>query len=78
MKRPILGAIFGQKSEKWHPKRHQKIDDEKVSKNDAKWTKHEAKMAPKSMIFMIFSKKAKSNEMLCFTIENSGLGMSKT
>ena len=32
----ILGAIFGQKSKKLHPKWHQKIDAEKVSKNDAK------------------------------------------
>ena len=32
----ILGAIFDQKSKKWHPKRHPKIDVEKASKNDAK------------------------------------------
>ena len=36
----ILGAIFDQKSKKRHPKKHQKIDAEKVSKNDAKrWPK---------------------------------------
>ena len=34
--RTIPGAIFDQKSKKWHPKRHPKIDAEKVSKNDAK------------------------------------------
>ena len=29
----LLGAIFDQKSKKWYPKRHPKIDAEKVSKN---------------------------------------------
>ena len=32
----ILGAIFDQKSQKWHPKRHAKFDVEKVSKNNGK------------------------------------------
>jgi len=32
----ILGAIFDQKTQKWHPKRHAKIDAEKVSKMNAK------------------------------------------
>ena len=76
--RILLATIFGPKSKKWHPKRHPKIDAEKVSKNYAKWTKNEAKMGPKSTIFMTFSKKAKSHEMLCFTIENGGSGMPKT
>ena len=32
----LLATIFDQKSKKWPPKRHPKIDAEKVSKNDAK------------------------------------------
>ena len=32
----ILGPFFDQKSKKWHPKKHVKIDAEKVSKNNAK------------------------------------------
>ena len=33
---PSLATIFDQKSKKWHPKRHPKIDAEKVSKFHAK------------------------------------------
>ena len=33
---PIWEPFFDQKSKKRHPKRHLKIDDEKVSKNDAR------------------------------------------
>ena len=32
----ILGAIFGQKSKKCHPKRHAKFDAEKISKISGK------------------------------------------
>ena len=35
----LLRAIFGQKSEKWHPKRHPKIDVEKASKKRKKTSK---------------------------------------
>ena len=35
-RRTILGAIFGQKSKKCHPKRHAKFDAEKVSKINGK------------------------------------------
>ena len=48
MNASLLGAIFGQKSKKWHPKRHPKIDAEKVSKNDAKRL---PKWMPKLMSF---------------------------
>ena len=71
----VQGSVLRPKRD---PKSVKKSLPEKVSKNDAKWTKNEAKMAPKSTIFRTFSKKAKSHEMLCFTIENCGLGMSKT
>ena len=50
----ILGAIFGQKSKKLHPKWHQKIDAEKVSKNDAKGSQNDAKMDAKNDDFSIF------------------------
>ena len=39
--------IFGQKSKKWHPKRHPKIDAEKVSKNDAKMDQKWGQNGPK-------------------------------
>ena len=42
-----LGAIFDQKSKKWHPKRHPKIDAEKVSKNHEKSIQNDAKMDAK-------------------------------
>ena len=42
-----LGAIFDQKSKKWHPKRHLKIDAEKVSKNHEKSIQNDAKMDAK-------------------------------
>ena len=61
MKPSNLATIFGQKSKKWHPKRHQKIDAEKVSKNDAKMR---PKSMQKTMIFHTFSKKAKSHETI--------------
>ena len=41
------GAIFGQKLEKRYPKKHQKIDTEKVLKIDAKRLQNEAKMDAK-------------------------------
>ena len=39
---------------KGYPKRYPKNDAEKVSKNDAKMTKKEAKMDAKIMIFQVF------------------------
>ena len=56
--RTIAATIFDQKSKKWHPKNHAKIDAEKVLKNYAKMM---PKWMPKSMIFDTFSKKAKSD-----------------
>ena len=43
----LLATIFDQKSKKWHPKRHPKIDAEKVSKNDEKSIQNDAKMDAK-------------------------------
>ena len=40
----ILATIFDQKSKKWHPKRHPKIDAEKVSNNYEKNLQKDAKM----------------------------------
>ena len=64
--RTILGAIFDEKSKKWHPKRNAKIDAEKVLKNDEKkkTSKMMPKWMPKSMIFNTFSKKAQSHETI--------------
>ena len=73
----ILGAIFDQKSKKRHPKRHLKIDAEKVSKNDEKRLQNDAKMDAIFMFFHTFSKRAKSHETIVFTIENVVLGMQK-
>ena len=42
-----FGTIFAQKSKKWHPKRHPKIDAEKVSKNHEKSIQNDAKMDAK-------------------------------
>ena len=42
-----LATIFDQKSKKWHPKRHPKIDAEKVSKNHEKSIQNDAKMDAK-------------------------------
>ena len=55
----IFGTIFGQKSKKWHPKTHSKIDAEKVLNNDAKSSKNDSKIYIKFTIFHTFSKKAK-------------------
>ena len=44
IRRSILGAIFDEKSKKWHPKRHPQIDAEKVSENDEKRLQNDAKM----------------------------------
>ena len=49
-----FGSHFPSKIKKWHPKNHLKIDAEEVSKNDAKWTKNEAKMEPKIDDFQVF------------------------
>ena len=43
----LLATIFDQKSKKWHPKKHAKIDAEKVSKNHEKSIKNDAKMDAK-------------------------------
>ena len=43
----LLATIFDQKSKKCHPKRHPKIDAEKVSKNDEKSIQNNAKMDAK-------------------------------
>ena len=43
----MLATIFHQKSKKWHPKRHPKIDAEKVMKIDAKRVEHYAKIDSK-------------------------------
>ena len=39
-----LATIFDQKSKKWHPKRHPKINAEKVSKNHEKSIQNDVKM----------------------------------
>ena len=52
--RTILGAIFYQKSKKWHPKRHPKIDAEKVSKIDAKRVQNDAKIDAEIIDFSYF------------------------
>ena len=46
-RRTLLATIFHQKSKKWHPKRHPKIDAEKVSKNHEKSIQNDAKMDAK-------------------------------
>ena len=47
-----LATIFDKKSKKCHPKRHPKIDAEKVSKNDEKSIQTIPKWMPKSMIWL--------------------------
>ena len=55
-----LATIFHQKSKKWHPKRHPKIDAEKVSKIDAKRLQNDAKMDAKINEFSYFSEKGEN------------------
>ena len=57
--RTILATIFDQKSKKWHPKMHAKIDAEKVSKIDPKRVQNKAKIDAKIIDFSIFSKRVK-------------------
>ena len=58
--RTILGAIFDEKPNKWHPKRHPKIDAEKVSKNDAKRIQNDAKMDAEIYDFSCFFEKGEN------------------
>ena len=59
--RPLLATFFHQKSKKWHPKRHPKIDAGKVWKNDAKRFKMMQKLMPKKgiqkILWMLLQKK---------------------
>ena len=72
-----LATIVRQKSNKWHPERHTKIDAEKVMSNDEKRLQNDTKMDVVFYVFHTFSKKAKSHETIVFTIENVVLGMQK-
>ena len=58
--RTHLGAIFDKKSKKWHPKRHPKIDAEKVSKNDEKRLQNDAKMDARIYDFSCFFEKGEN------------------
>ena len=60
----ILGSFSVKNRKKWYPKRHRKIDAEKVSKNDAKMTLNEAKMHLKFMFFSLFRKRRKCTKPL--------------
>ena len=48
---PTFATIFDQKSKKWYPKKHAKMDAEKVSKNYAKWVQNEAKIDAEIIVF---------------------------
>ena len=65
-----LGAVFVQKAKILHPKIYAK----KVRNIDAESLKMMLKWSPKSMSFHTFSKKAKTLQTICFTIENVALG----
>ena len=86
---PILGGMFGQKSEKMRQgsrkgpqspkKRHLKIDVknciEQLRKSMPKGSQNDAKMEPKIIDFHGFSKKAKMHETIVFISLNLVLGM---
>ena len=61
-----FGSRFPSKIEKWHPKKHPKIDAEKVSEIDAKRLQNEAKMESKINDFSYFFEKANMHETIVF------------
>ena len=64
--RDILEPFLVQKSKKRHPKKHQKIDAEKVSKNDAKrWPKW-CKNGCQNHDFSIFLRRADFSKIVVF------------
>ena len=73
-----LDAIFAQKSKKWHPKKHPKIDAEKVSKIDAKRLQNDAKMDAKMIDFSYFFEKGENAPDPLFSHMKRGSGLSKT
>ena len=58
------GAIFDQKSKKWHPKSHPKINAEKESKNYAKRLQNEAKMDAEIHDFSYFFEKGENLSLI--------------
>ena len=61
-----FGDHFPSKIKKWHPKRHPKIDAEKVSKIDAKRLQNDAKMDAKMIDFSYFFEKGENAPDSCF------------
>ena len=62
-----LATIFGQKSKKWHPKRHLNIDVEKVSKMYAKRVpKWDQNGHRKHWFFILFRKRRKRSRPFVF------------
>ena len=71
---PRLATIFGQKSKKCHPKKHAKIDAEKVSKNDAKRVQNEAKIDTEIIDFSCFFEKGENARNYLFYNIKRGCG----
>ena len=73
----LLVTIFHQKSKKWHPKRHPKIDAEKVSKIYAKRLQNDAKMDAKIDDFSYFFEKGENARNYLFYNRKRGSGHQK-
>ena len=67
-----------EKSKKWHPESHPKIDAEKVLKNDAKRLQNEAKMDAKIYDFSYFFEKGENARNYLFYNRKRGSGHRKT
>ena len=74
----LLAIIFDQKSKKWYPKRHPKINAETVSKNDAKRLQNDAKMDAKIFDFSCFFEKGENARNHCIYELKRGSGHVKS
>ena len=71
---PLLATIFDKNPKKWHPKRHPKIDAEKVSINYAKRLQNDAKMDAQIYDFSCFFEKGENARNYLFYNIKRGSG----
>ena len=74
----LLATIFHQKSNRCHPKKHLKIDAEKVMNIDAKRIENDAKMATKIYDFSYFLEKGENARNHCIYKLKRGSGHVKS